>query len=831
MKHRQAYRVPPQLRGLARTICDADLHQFPELTPEPGHSVPTTESLRQTTTEVNDGVQLSPLSFKLFRAAYVECKQQLHSVAAGVMNSGTPVAEVLVVASRMDHLCTELQVPLLVLFPSLKRVHDYLLDLADHMSPEGGRRQHYDSLLVRLLRFLCVILEKGWKALQDYAVYIASCTDEPLISAVTPSSGNADVVPCVTANVNEGDADSEASKRCPPLPPKRCGEGLANTATSSTYHNAMRERKASSHDAASPLLVVPSVPYLPPTIVDAVSSVNGDLAVHFAHLQWYVEVMKQAPFFFNIHAYLEEHVLQVAWERYLGQNRPACTAEEFQQLLPIFPASTRVAVLSVVDFKGCGVVSLYSLQRLLLVWGPLQLLEVNLRCDLQRGVVNLSDPFHHLASTLAMRPDAQVGDYVVGLTDVPGELRVAVLRPIRGPRWTLMAPPIFSPTGDAALHRTNKTIAGGDFKSTQRRLPLLTTVTYILSCATGAWMMKGLTREEYDSVTDVCSAFSDIFIRPCGGSVPLQREEDGTGHGADMQSSASTPMSVSTGTLALRQTTGHPEDLCNVVADTESPLHRAAFRNNSRYVATLLSRGGGTVINCAVVDPLICSNFQWTPLLCAVNNPHSDPADVVRLLLEAGADVHYTDDSDCTALYYAIANGYVETVRALLHHCPTMQTSAYTLPLLVTLGAHHLHMRDTDVCRLVEVVPTADMLSVIAPRVAESSLLALATRIVEEKLHGQSIEAAPEERLMVAERCSAGPAGLQLYTPAEVSRLERRIRYHTQCCLRVKQEVQAAVRVLYACQYRLSWVYWLKESSGHHTGNRPEAAADEEGMM
>ncbi|GET90317.1 hypothetical protein, conserved [Leishmania tarentolae] len=812
--------IPPELRAMARAVCDADIHQFPDLTPAPGCAGPPVGALRHITTEINDDNPLSTREFKLFRAACEECSQHVHSVTNGVIASGTPIADVLVLAVRIDILCTDLDLSLPALFPALLEMHTYLLDLSDRLARDRGKLQRQSSFVDRLMRFLHRILERGERALRDYEAWETqrgtSNTDRGALKAASSMTASS----AVANSPREAVCASSAENTCPSnvaasnlelvsclASPRHLPthESSTRAASQSKAHRGSNDTVADAQD----LILLRRQHSLPFNIADAVASVNADLDLHFAHIRWYMRVVEEAPMYFDAHTHLEDNVLRTAWDVHVGRNRAACTAEEFLPFLPLFPAWTHEAVMSVLNFKDCGVISLYSLQRLLSVWGPLQLLETNLRHDMELGALDLSEPFTYLAFSLAARSDAMAGDYVVGLSDAVGEVQVAVLHRVRGHRWHLRADPGASPRSPFTNKMGIDVATGTRTSSTQTVTSPpknLVTVCYTLSHTTGAWMVKGLAREEFDDVASACVAFSEIFQRPCGRPLstpyavplpptlahpePLRLVQD---NGSD--SIAPAP---------LKSTTpANPED---ATEGTASALHRACYRNNARYVRTLLHRGGGTLVNVALVDPLVSDSFCWTPLLCAVNNSHSDPAELVLQLLEAGAEVEYTDDADCTALYYAIANGYAETTRVLLEHCPTLSTSPYTVPLLVAIGAHDFHLRACDVRRLMNVVPTAAVLRVVVAYESSLALVALASTIVEEKLRGRSYSGSSEERYLVAQRCCA-PA--EQYTSAEAEQLKRWVDHHTHCCLRARQDVQEAVRALYARQYALSWRVWL----------------------
>lgn len=835
MVKQQRSAIPPELRAIARAVADADVHEFPELVPAPGHTRPSLDALRGVTTEVNNGVPLTAQEFKLFRAAYAECQQHLHSVTNGVITAGTPVADVLLLGARMDTLCTDLGLSLLALFPSLREIHSHLLELSEKLAVGRWEGQHHsDVLLDRLVRAVQQTLERAEQALRWYESWeeqlerslaeqsiaeLASTTTTALGSpahsrtsfptreVAAPASGQRVSVTATAGDIaplhavkrwSVVEADEPASSANP--------AAAAPVAGQAPFPLAESRRPSAVADGALPA-PLSGKRRLPANVADALASVNADLDVHFAHLRWYVTVTDRGSVYFDAHDFLEEQVLRVTWERYVGRNRAACAAEDFFPFLKLFPPWTHFAVMAVVDFKDCGVVSVYSLRRLLQVWGPLQLLGVNLRHDMGHGAVDLSQPFAYLAASLASRPDAQAGDYVIGLSDKLGELRVAVLRHARGYRRHLWATASEHTRtySSANFAGTVDGESGSTYASLKGSRKHFATISYTLSHDTGAWMVQGLTREEFDSAAEACNSFPEIFQRPRGQLLSNPHSP----HSPHPHLALPT---VATG-LFPTPTTSTQKPATTPTGETAdgnvSALHRACYRNNTHYVRTLLDRGGATVVNSALVDPLVGGSFCWTPLLCAVNNPHSDPVDVVRLLLQAGADVHYRDDADCTALYYAIANRYAETTQALLAHCPTLQTSPYTVPLLVAIGAHDCHLRECDVRRLVDVVPSAAVLRVVAAYELDMSLVALASSIVEEKMNGRNYAVTSAERRLVAERCAAGATSADRFTPAEELQRQQLIAHHTHCCLQARLEMEEAVRVLYGREYVLSWRVWL----------------------
>jgi len=85
-----------------------------------------------------------------------------------------------------------------------------------------------------------------------------------------------------------------------------------------------------------------------------------------------------------------------------------------------------------------------------------------------------------------------------------------------------------------------------------------------------------------------------------------------------------------------------------------TPLHSAAFGGHVEIVKLLLERGA---------DPNAKTDDGLTPLHIAAFKGH---VDVVRVLLEHGANPNAKDNNGQTPLHYAVQEGHVEIVKSLL---------------------------------------------------------------------------------------------------------------------------------------------------------------------
>ena len=89
------------------------------------------------------------------------------------------------------------------------------------------------------------------------------------------------------------------------------------------------------------------------------------------------------------------------------------------------------------------------------------------------------------------------------------------------------------------------------------------------------------------------------------------------------------------------------------------PLEYAIYWSPREFVAELIARGA---------DPNYPDPAGFPPLIAALSARRSGRNDIVRLLLERGADVGQRGINDWTPLHWAVVERNLEAVRLLLAH-------------------------------------------------------------------------------------------------------------------------------------------------------------------
>ena len=202
------------------------------------------------------------------------------------------------------------------------------------------------------------------------------------------------------------------------------------------------------------------------------AELNGTLWCYIDHFKWFVPQATEFFFHFDANEHVHDISAREVWNTHVGRNLAACTRQEFEPAMDMFPVWTKDVIIKVLDQGNCGVISVYTLNRLLAIWGPFLLLDRNMRNDISLGMFDLTATAE--ATAMQFKATANPGDYVVLLTRKQGVLTVVVMTPVRE----------------------------------VKRL--------VLDHATGAWNLAGQSHEDYESVCDVCSSMSHLLKNPKG---------------------------------------------------------------------------------------------------------------------------------------------------------------------------------------------------------------------------------------------------------------------------------------------------------------------------
>ena len=115
---------------------------------------------------------------------------------------------------------------------------------------------------------------------------------------------------------------------------------------------------------------------------------------------------------------------------------------------------------------------------------------------------------------------------------------------------------------------------------------------------------------------------------------------------------------------ALRDALGHPPDFPNCrqpfdMAVGDQPLEYAIYWSPAGFVAELLRLGA---------DPNYPDPAGFPPLIAAVSAHRADKNEILKLLLEQGADTAQRGINDWTPLHFAVAERDIGAVKLLLAH-------------------------------------------------------------------------------------------------------------------------------------------------------------------
>lgn len=479
-----------------------------------------------------------------------------------------------------------------------------------------------------------------------------------------------------------------------------------------------------------------SVGTLAPESRNTLSHLNAVLGLQVLQLEWLIKSLLDAGGHFDGYDHVTDISMRDVWSTFVGRHVPMCSAKTFSEALRVFPPWAQELIMDVVNLHSCGAVSIFSVSRLLTLWGPYLLMDRNMLRDVSSGMFSLKRSTSWCEQML--RETGVPGDYVATLSNKMGCVNISVVTPSKNVQ------------------------------------------TIVADRSSGAWILTGVTAEDFATVADAVEQFPQLFVR-CRGESTLCKSD-----------------------IVVESSSGHlsPTSASISSDDVYSVFHRACFHNNVQYVTTLIQRGAAVLANTAIADPLITSRFSWTPLLCAVNNPNGDPFQIVAALLESGADPSVCDEAGCTPLYYAIANGFSGTVRLLLLHSPQLASSSSTVPLLVCLGAHHFNASDGDNQRLVDTVPCAAVVAEVLRFVSDWGLVKLAVKIIEGKLSSRTLVSS--EGICEKSSWEVLTTPRVLLTPEEKAFNDRLIEEHSRTCRQSQLEVSHVLRLLRMHSFKLS---------------------------
>lgn len=110
----------------------------------------------------------------------------------------------------------------------------------------------------------------------------------------------------------------------------------------------------------------------------------------------------------------------------------------------------------------------------------------------------------------------------------------------------------------------------------------------------------------------------------------------------------------------IRELLANPGDWPHTATpDIPVPLQYAIYHSPLDFVKELLHAGA---------DPNYESDDGFPALAAAISSGRLDLLELVRILLDAGADVHHRDFNDYTPLHSAVAMRHPELISVLLDH-------------------------------------------------------------------------------------------------------------------------------------------------------------------
>ena len=212
---------------------------------------------------------------------------------------------------------------------------------------------------------------------------------------------------------------------------------------------------------------------LSPALQMKFTQLNSKLWFTILHLEWFMDAAKMG-IFFDAADHLHDLAAYKVWEKYVGRRSPACSAEKFQHALDAFPEWSRPALQKALSYLDDGVVSLYSLDRVLRIWGPFSLLDRNFRNDLSNKLISLDKAPDVVHLEMQSNQELEPGAFTITFSKIHGHLALHFI----------------TPAGKLAKLDISRSV--------------------------GCWTLPGISSDDFETVCDACKASNRILKTALG---------------------------------------------------------------------------------------------------------------------------------------------------------------------------------------------------------------------------------------------------------------------------------------------------------------------------